>query len=218
MAPKPTKNPPFITFEGGEGAGKTTVISRIAELIQARNGQEIVFTREPGGVPSAESIRQVILGQQIDSLTETLLFAAARREHLVEKILPALSKGQPVFCDRFINSSVVYQGLVRGVGVNEVLEVNRFATEGLMPNLTIFLDVSPKVGLERVSARGDKDKNRFDSEELDFHQKVRDGFLDLQKQNSERIVRINSEQPLDSVVIAVVDLILAKFPDEFVLK
>lgn len=216
--PKPTKNPPFITFEGGEGAGKTTVISRVADLIKAKNGQEIVFTREPGGVPSAESIRQVILSQQIDSLTETLLFAAARREHLVKKILPALNKGQPVFCDRFIDSSVVYQGLVRGVGVDEVLAVNRFATGGLIPNLTFFLDVSPEVGLERVSARGDKDKNRFDSEALDFHQKVRDGFLELRKQNPERIVRINSEQPLDSVIREVVDLLLAKFPEDFVLK
>lgn len=142
----------FITVEGPDGAGKTTVLNIIAEELAAE-GYPIVQTREPGGSPIAEKIRQIILDKkhtEMDPRTEALLYAAARRQHLIEKIIPALEKGNIVLCDRFIDASIVYQGFARKIGIDEVLKINRFAIENTMPDLTIYFDIEPEIGLERI--------------------------------------------------------------------
>lgn len=142
----------FITIEGPEGAGKTTVLQMLAEDLQ-KKGLDIVATREPGGIPIAEKIREIILNpehQEMDPKTEALLYAAARRQHLVQKILPALNKGAIVLCDRFIDASLVYQGIARKIGIEEVFMINQFAVEQIMPDLTLYFDILPEIGLERI--------------------------------------------------------------------
>lgn len=200
----------FITIEGGEGAGKTTLIERLAHTMHQR-GKEIVITREPGGIPIAEQIRTVILDRAnvaMDARTEALLYAASRRQHLVEKVWPALKAGKAVVCDRFVDSSLAYQGFARGLGMQEVWEINRFAIQELMPQLTIFMDISPEVGLARIARSSEREVNRLDLEKNAFHERVRQGYLQLLEQYPERIVRVDAEQTADAVyndVIAVVD-------------
>jgi len=191
----------FITFEGGEGAGKTTVIERLAGELTAA-GHQVMVTREPGGVDIAEQIRSVILDMKntrMDGRTEALLYAAARRQHLVEKVIPALEAGSVVLCDRFLDSSLAYQGYARGLGMDEVYTVNRFAIDDMMPELTIYLDVSPEVGLSRISSNKDRERNRLDAEKLSFHQTVREGYRKLLEQYPERIVLFNAEEDHESV-------------------
>ena len=169
----------FITFEGGEGTGKTTQINILKKYLEDQ-GLEVIITREPGGVISAENIRAVIFDNEIDPITETMLYAAARREHYIKKIKPALDAGKIVICDRFIDSSIVYQGIVRGVGVDLVENINKYAINNVEPDLTIFFDLDPETGLKRVSLRNEQ-MNRFDNESLDFHLKVRKGYNLLSK-------------------------------------
>ena len=147
----------FITLEGGEGAGKTTVANSVIERLSLL-GIKAIYTREPGGIKIAEKIREVILDRnhtEMDGRTEALLYAAARRQHLVEKVRPAMEKGYVVLCDRFVDSSIVYQGYARGIGVDEVRKINEFAIEGFMPKLTIFFDIPPREGLKRISENKD---------------------------------------------------------------
>ena len=143
----------FITFEGPEGAGKTTIIHMVQQkLIQ--EGYTIVLTREPGGIRIAEQIREIILNPsntEMDARTEALLYAAARRQHLVEKVIPELNKGNIVLCDRFIDSSLAYQGNARGIGVEDIFAINQFAIEQTMPQATLYFDIEPEVGLERIN-------------------------------------------------------------------
>ncbi|MCM3774057.1 dTMP kinase [Priestia aryabhattai] len=191
----------FITFEGPEGAGKTTIIHIVQQkLIQ--DGYTIVLTREPGGIRIAEQIREIILNPsntEMDSRTEALLYAAARRQHLVEKVIPELNKGNIVLCDRFIDSSLAYQGHARGIGVEDIFAINQFAIEQTMPQATLYFDIEPEVGLERIN-KGRKDEiNRLDLESLDFHYKVRDGYLSLLSEFPERIRRIDANQPVEKV-------------------
>jgi dTMP kinase len=191
----------FITFEGPEGAGKTTIIHMVQQkLIQ--DGYTIVLTREPGGIRIAEQIREIILNPsntEMDSRTEALLYAAARRQHLVEKVIPELNKGNIVLCDRFIDSSLAYQGHARGIGVEDIFAINQFAIEQTMPQATLYFDIEPEVGLERIN-KGRKDEiNRLDLESLDFHYKVRDGYLSLLSEFPERIRRIDANQPVEKV-------------------
>ncbi|MET3700038.1 thymidylate kinase [Bacillus oleivorans] len=191
----------FITFEGPEGAGKTTVLQMLAENLQAN--YPIVVTREPGGITIAEKIREVILNPahtEMDPKTEALLYAASRRQHLVEKVIPALDEGKVVLCDRFVDASLVYQGYARGIGINEVLEVNRFAIENLMPDLTIYFDIRPEIGIERIQKHKGREVNRLDLEKIEFHQKVRDGYQLVSDLFPERIITVNAELPLDSVL------------------
>ncbi|MBM7606592.1 dTMP kinase [Metabacillus crassostreae] len=192
----------FITFEGPEGAGKTTVLERLMkDLTEAKS--EVIFTREPGGILIAEKIREVILNKdhiEMDSRTEALLYAAARRQHLVEKVIPEINKGKNVFCDRFIDSSLAYQGYARGLGIDEVLSINEFAINGIMPDLTFYFKIDPKVGLERIAVNSDREINRLDLEDLSFHQKVQDGYQKVIERFQERIVIINAEQTIDQVV------------------
>ncbi|MFJ7842104.1 MULTISPECIES: dTMP kinase [Lysinibacillus] len=192
----------FITFEGPEGAGKTTIIKKIAERL-AQENIDVLATREPGGIEIAEKIRTIILNPAhtaMDERTEALLYAAARSQHYFEKVRPALDAGKMVICDRFIDSSLAYQGYARGIGVDEVLSINEFAIGKKLPDLTILFDISPEVGLARIHAHGDREVNRLDVESLAFHQKVREGYLQLVKRYPERIRVINADQNMEHVV------------------
>jgi len=192
----------FITFEGPEGAGKTTIIKKIAERLALEN-IDVLATREPGGIEIAEKIRTIILNPEhtaMDERTEALLYAAARSQHYFEKVRPALDAGRMVICDRFIDSSLAYQGYARGIGVDEVLSINEFAIGKKLPDLTILFDISPEVGLARIHAHGDREINRLDVESLAFHQKVREGYLQLVKRYPERIKVVNADQSIERVV------------------
>ncbi|MGM0899391.1 MAG: dTMP kinase [Bacillota bacterium] len=192
----------FITLEGGEGSGKTTALAKLAERLTA-DGFEVVTTREPGGIAIAEKIREVILDRThtaMDARTEALLYAAARRQHLVERVLPALQAGKIILCDRFVDSSLAYQGHARGLGLDDVLAINEFAIEGHMPNLTLYFDVNPKTGLARIDLDKGREFNRLDEESLAFHYKVREGYLLLLGRYPERMQLINAENDLDEVV------------------
>ena len=192
----------FITIEGTEGSGKTTVAKELAKLLTS-NGYEVVHTREPGGTPISESIRNVILDKNntsIDGRTEALLYAASRRQHLVEKIWPALKEGKIVLCDRFLDSSLAYQGYARGLGYDEVLNINLFATENTYPDLTLFFVIEPEAGLQRIAKNKNREVNRLDLEKLPFHQKVYDAFIELSKKFPERYVTIDASQSLENVI------------------
>lgn len=173
----------FVTFEGTEGAGKSTLIREIARLLAAYgfSEQQICVTREPGGTPVAEQIRKTILETQMSRWTELFLYEASRAEHLEVTILPALGAGKLVLCDRFADSSLAYQGHARGIPWKRVKAVNAVATQGLVPDLTVMIDIDPAVGLERA-----QDKNRFEAEGLKFQQKVRAGFLKARAENPSR--------------------------------
>ncbi len=192
----------FVTFEGGEGSGKSTAMKLIAKRFEDE-GQPVVLTREPGGTPIAEEIRNVILDKAntaMDARTEALLYAASRRQHLVEKIWPSLKEGKLVFSDRYLDSSLAYQGGARGLGVDEVLRINMFATEGTFPDLTLLFDIEPELGLARIAANESREVNRLDLEKIGFHHQVRHYFLDLAKRYPERFVIIDASKSLDEVV------------------
>ncbi len=197
------KEPLFFTFEGGEGAGKTTVINRVAEMLKEK-GIDVLVTREPGGSRIAELIRNLILDKKNtdrDPRTEALLYAASRRQHLVEVILPALKKGTTVLCDRYIDSSLAYQGYARGLGINEILSINKFAIDKSRPDLTFFLDLAPEEGLKRIQSQRQNEINRLDLETLDFHHKVHEGYRILCDQYPKRIVRIDASQEAEKVTM-----------------
>jgi thymidylate kinase len=171
----------FIVFEGCDGSGKTTisqgVYNKLLEL-----GYPVIYTREPGGIDISEQIRDIILDPKnitMDNRTEALLYAASRRQHLIEKVLPALKDNKIVICDRFVYSSLVYQGYAREIGIDEVWKINDFAIEGKLPSRTIFLDIKPEVGLARISNREFKD--RLDQESIAFHDRVYDGYKEINK-------------------------------------
>lgn len=193
----------FITFEGGEGTGKTTQINILKKYLEDQ-GLEVIITREPGGVISAENIRAVIFDNEIDPITETMLYAAARREHYIKKIKPALDAGKIVICDRFIDSSIVYQGIVRGVGVDLVENINKYAINNVEPDLTIFFDLDPETGLKRVSLRNEQ-MNRFDKESLDFHLKVRKGYNLLSKTRN-RFILIDASKSIEDVTKQIINI------------
>ncbi|MBS4210776.1 dTMP kinase [Bacillus sp. FJAT-50079] len=191
----------FITFEGPEGAGKTTIIHKLVMELQQMD-REVVITREPGGIDISEQIRQIILNPDhtmMDRRTEALLYAAARRQHLVEKVVPALKRGAIVICDRFIDSSLAYQGYARGLGIDEVLAINAFAIQELMPDLTLYLDIPPEMGLKRINQHQGREINRLDLEAIDFHHKVREGYHLLLRKFPERIVSIDASASVDLV-------------------
>ena len=192
----------FITFEGPEGSGKTTV-SNIIEKRLEEIGYQVVHTREPGGTPIAEQIRNIILDKantMLDARAEALLYAASRRQHLVEKVWPALKEGKIVICDRYIDSSLAYQGGARHLGVENVLNINMFATEGTFPDMTLLFDIKPEDGLHRIAANANREVNRLDLEKIEFHKSVRNTFLELAKQYKDRYVIIDASKPLDEVV------------------
>ena len=187
----------FITIEGNDGSGKSTVIASLKEQI-AKTGIDVIYTREPGGSYVAEKIREVILDNDniaMDDKTEALLYAASRRQHLIETVLPAINDGKLVVCDRFIDSSLAYQGVARGLGIDEVYNINQFATEGFLPDLTIYLLVDPKVGIERKSHQ--KELDRLEHEKLEFHTKVYNGYLELAKRFKNRVVIVDGNCSID---------------------
>ena len=202
----------FITLEGGEGAGKTTIANAVIDKLSTL-GIETLYTREPGGIKIAEKIREVILDRdhtEMDCRTEALLYAAARRQHLVEKVKPAMDEGRIVLCDRFVDSSIVYQGYARGIGMDEVREINQFAIEGFMPDLTIFFDIKPEIGLARIAANDSREVNRLDLEGLAFHELVDEGYKTQAKMNPERIVSVDATKSVEALTDEVCALILSK--------
>lgn len=178
------------------------MIPEIESFLQEK-GLEVLITREPGGIRIAEEIRSIILNKEhtsMDGRTEALLYAAARRQHLVEKVLPAIGRGATVLSDRYVDSSLVYQGYARGLGIDEVYSINEFATAGVMPDITLWLDVDPEVGLSRIHKDTGREINRLDLEGRSFHHKVREGYTLLHSRYPDRIVRIDAGQPLDHVM------------------
>ena len=202
----------FITLEGPEGSGKTTAVEAAVKKLQEM-GYEIVRTREPGGTPIAEQIRNVILDKNntaMDGRTEALLYAASRRQHLVERVWPALKEGKIVICDRYLDSSLAYQGGARGLGVENILNVNLFATENTWPDLTLLFDIKPEIGLARINANANREVNRLDLEKIEFHNKVRQTFLDLAARYPERFVIIDASQSREEVAKATMEAILSR--------
>ena len=202
----------LITLEGVEGSGKSTLIQYLKEFIEGI-GKKVIVTREPGGIEISEQIRSVILDTEntkMDGRTEALLYAAARRQHLVERIIPALKEGNVVLCDRFIDSSLAYQGYARGLGIDEVLSINEFAIGSFMPNLTLYLDLDPQIGLSRIRKNKGREVNRLDLEEISFHLKVREGYEEVIKRFPDRIVRVDANQELDKVFLDTKQILLEK--------
>lgn len=208
----------FITFEGGEGAGKTTLIDKIEQELKNR-GVPVVRTREPGGTKLSEQIRHWLLDKSFDitvgDKAEMLLFLSARAQHLEELILPALAQGKVVLCDRFNDSTVVYQGVARGLGFDYVQKLCTLAC-GIEPDLTLFLDLDPRIGLARTR-RTHKDTakagemDRIESEKLEFHEKVRQGFLKLAASNTQRIHVLDATQSRDDVFSHALEILTPHF-------
>lgn len=189
----------FITFEGNDGSGKTTISTRVYEALKEK-GEPVIYTREPGGIDIAEQIRSIILDPRntaMDPRTEALLYAASRRQHLTEKILPALANGQIVLCDRFLDSSLAYQGVGRGIGMEAIMQINDFAIEKHMPDATIFLNVSLATGWKRIAQRGALD--RLDQESREFHQRVAEGYEQIKTRFAQRMIVIDAEADQDTV-------------------
>lgn len=196
----------FVTFEGTEGAGKSTLIREIARVLAEKHGfnaAQICLTREPGGSPVAEQIRKTILEHSMSRWTELFLYEAARAEHLCETVLPALQAGKLVLCDRFADSSLAYQGHARGIPWYMVKAVNTVATQGLVPDLTVLIDIDPAVGLERA-----QDKNRFEAEGLKFQRKVRAGFLKARRESPKRwtVIKPGKKTPEELAVEVIATL------------
>ncbi|MEY8351078.1 dTMP kinase [Bacillus cereus] len=199
----------FVTIEGPEGSGKSTLITKLLPYFEKKE-QKVIATREPGGIAISEEIREILHKQEhtmMEARTEALLYAAARRQHLVEKVMPALERNYLVLCDRFIDSSLAYQGYARGLGVDKVYEINRFATEDCMPNLTIYLDIEPEVGLARIEKDANREVNRLDMESMKFHKRVREGYLQLVDRFANRIVVVNADQSMEEIMEEVIQLI-----------
>ena len=190
----------FIVFEGGEGAGKSTQSAALSDYLQAR-GHEVLCTREPGGTPAAEAIRAVLLDPSnagLDDRAEALLFAAARGDHAARVIRPALERGEIVISDRYLDSSVAYQGVARGLGAERVAELSLWATGGLVPDLTIVLDVDPALGLARVVG-----PDRLESEPLEWHARVRQGFLDIAAAAPDRYLVLDGSRPAEDLAVEI---------------
>lgn len=205
----------FISMEGPDGAGKSTQIELLRGYL-ADKGYEIVITREPGGTVISEAIRQLILNREyaeMCSSTELLLYAAARAQLVNEVIRPALDAGKAVICDRFVESSVVYQGIARGMGIDTVYAVNEYALEGLRPQLTILLDLDAEEGLRRKKKQAELD--RMEAAGLEFHQKVAEGYRMLAEREKGRIMRISATLPEEDIhakiVLAIEERILNRY-------
>lgn len=205
----------FITFEGPDGSGKSTIIRLVFEQLISE-GYDVLLTREPGGTPIAESIRSIILDNNntnLDPRTEALLYAASRRQHLVEKIWPALKEGKIVLCDRFLDSSLAYQGGARKLGIDNILNINLFATENTFPDLTIFFDITPEVGLSRLSHDKKRVADRLDNESTNFHKDVYNAFLKVCDQYKDRIYKIDASKSIDEVKAEAYKIIKGKLDE-----
>ena len=202
----------FITFEGVEGCGKTTIVNMICEKLKSMNF-DVIHVREPGGVKISEQIRNIILDKsntEIDDRCEALLFAASRRQLLVEKIFPALKENKIVICDRFVDSSLAYQGGGKRLGIENVLNINLFATENSLPNLTILFDIDPELGLKRIAKNSEREINRLDLQKIDFYNRVRDAYLYLADTNKDRYQIIDASKSIEEVYNTTLEIILNK--------
>ena len=191
---------PFIVFEGGEGAGKSTQSSALADYLVAR-GHRVLCTREPGGTPAAEAIRAVLLDPAnagLDDRAEALLFAAARGDHAARVIRPGLQRGDIVISDRYLDSSVAYQGVARGLGADHVAQLSLWATGGLVPDLTVVLDVDPQLGLARVVG-----PDRLESEPVEWHERVRQAFLDIAAGSPDRYLVLDGSRPAEDLAVEI---------------
>ena len=204
----------FISFEGNDGSGKSSALEAI-KLELKEKGYDVLYTREPGGSYIAEKIRELILDKDnvgMDNLTEALLYAASRREHITKTIIPALTEGKIVLCDRFLDSSLAYQGYARNLGIEKVYQLNQFATEGLLPDLTILVCVRPEIGMSRIK-KDARDMDRLELEKMTFHDNVYQGYLKVSEKFKDRIVVINGEQTKEQVLNDVKQVIY-KFIEE----
>jgi len=209
----------FITFEGVEGCGKTTQIKLLSELLSAR-GIRAVLTREPGGCPIADKIRAILLDAEnraLAPLAELMLYAAARAQHVTEVISPALEAGQIVLCDRFCDATVAYQSFGRGIDRGIIDNLNRHACQGVSPDLTVLVDCDPRVGLERarrrIEATSGPREERFELEELAFHNQVRAGYLQLAADEPDRFIIIDGSSCIEEIFAAVSVRVLARIPE-----
>ncbi len=205
------KNSQFITFEGGEGTGKSTVLPLVCkELKQEFPNKEFFISREPGGkdLKFSEKIRALIFeNDDIDPLTEAFLFQASRREHVVKVLKPALQAEKIVLCDRFTDSSLIYQGIVEGIEIETIKTLNNIATSNLTPKLTFVFDLDPVIGQKRIESCSEKSLNHFDKEKIDFHRKIQQAYLNLAKTNSSRYQIIDASKPIDAIVEEIVSII-----------
>lgn len=193
----------FITFEGPEGSGKTTQVQRIAARLR-EGGIDCVTTKEPGGTPLADQIRAILLHSEntMDRLTELLLYAASRRQHVVEVIRPALERGAVVLCDRFTDATLAYQGFGRLLDLDRLRGLNDWVTDSLVPHLTLLFDIEEEAGLRRARSRNataTKDEGRFEAEDVRFHRRVREGYLALALAEPERFATIDGAGTIDEV-------------------
>lgn len=205
----------FITIEGPEGSGKSSVTKKVIELLE-KEGYSCVLTREPGGTPISEEIRNVILDKKntnMDGMTEALLYAASRRQHLVEKVWPLSKEGKIVISDRFLDSSLAYQGGARGLGIDKILALNMFATDGFFPDLTLLFDIDPEIGLNRINKNANREVNRLDLEKIEFHKNVRATFLCLAERFNDRYVVIDASKSFDEVVKTTYEIIKKKISE-----
>ena len=192
----------LITFEGGEGCGKSTQITALKARLEAM-GKTVVQTREPGGTPLGESVRNLLqyddAGQGMSPEAELLLFAASRAQHVRELIAPAIAEGQIVLCDRFLDSTTVYQGVARAIDSKKVDTINQFAIGDTKPDLTILIDLPPEIGLARVHARSDGKLDRMEKEAIEFFQAVRQGYFDLAKSEPKRFLVLDGSQSVEEL-------------------
>ena len=204
----------FITFEGGEGCGKSTQIAALKARLEAM-GKTVVQTREPGGTALGESVRNLLqyddAGQGMSPEAELLLFAASRAQHVRELIAPAIAEGQIVLCDRFLDSTTVYQGVARAIDSKKVDTINQFAIGDTMPDLTILIDLPPEIGLARVHARSDGKLDRMENEAIEFFQAVRQGYLDLAKSEPKRFLVLDGSQSVEELETQIWQKVKATF-------
>ena len=202
----------FITLEGPEGSGKTSAIKIVKETLE-NEGYQIVMTREPGGTPISEQIRNVILDKNntaMDYRTEALLYAASRRQHLVEKVWPNVKEGKLVICDRYLDSSLAYQGYARNIGIDEIYDINMFAINNKWPDITILLDIDPEVGLHRIMQNRQNEVNRLDLEGMNFHNKVHKGYQIIKEKYADRMTLVDGNRSKEEVFLDVYNIIKNK--------
>lgn len=192
----------FITFEGGEGAGKTTQIKKLASFLETQ-GRDVVVTREPGGTPEAEAVRDLVVqrdGGDWEALSEVLLFSAARHEHVSKLIKPALEAGKTVICDRFMDSTLAYQGYGHGLDLDVIKQIDTIARNGVLPDVTFILDLDVKLGLLRSKVRLDGDtEDKFERLDIIFHEKMRSGFLEIAAQEPKRCRVLDATQDIETL-------------------
>ena len=199
----------FISVEGGEGCGKSSVLNIVIDRLK-KEGFDIILTREPGGIDISEQIRSVILDEKnkrMDYVTEALLYAASRRQLVAERIIPLLKSGKVVISDRFVDSSLVYQGIVRKLGVDYVWNLNQYAVRECMPSLTILFDLDPIIGQKRIRTNKTREINRWDNESVEIHNVVRKGYLEIAEKYNDRIKVVDASKTMEEVSEIVYNLI-----------